>query len=149
MYTMIMGKVPFDGFSETEIFNNIINQPLMFKAALEKGKTTECIDLLKRSLYKVPDQRMTAMACMNHRWIKVYGRDSSEREALKECLKNFMDFMNKGPLQQILLRWVCANMVNRHELDTFKDIFFEMNFSMTGLLNRQELIENFWKNGYP
>ena len=25
MYTMIMGKVPFDGFSEKEIFNNILN----------------------------------------------------------------------------------------------------------------------------
>lgn len=104
----------------------------MFRAALEKGKTSECIDLLKRTLYKVPDQRLTAMGCMNHKWIKVYGRDSDEREALKECLKNFMEFANKGPLQQTLLRWVCKEMINRHEMDNFKDIFFEMNFGMTG-----------------
>lgn len=25
LYTMIMGKVPFDGFSEKEIFKNILN----------------------------------------------------------------------------------------------------------------------------
>ena len=54
LYTMIMNKVPFDGFSEKEIFNNILNKPVMLRAALEKGKSTQCIDLLKRSLYKNP-----------------------------------------------------------------------------------------------
>ena len=76
------------------------------------------------------------MDCMNHKWIKVYGRDSFERDALKDCLNNFKDFVNKGPLQQVLLRWVCKNMINRHELDSFKDTFFEMNYSMTGNLTR-------------
>ena len=76
LYTMIMGKVPFDGFSEKEIFKNILNQPVMLRAALEKGKSTECVDLMKRSLYKIPDQRLTAMDCMTHKWIRVYGRDS-------------------------------------------------------------------------
>lgn len=108
----------------------------MLRAALEKGKSTECIDLLKRSLYKNPDQRLTAMACMNHRWIKVYGRDSAEREAVKDCLNNFYTFNDKGPLQHALLRWVCKNMISRHEMDDFKDTFFEMNYSMTGNLTR-------------
>lgn len=39
-------------------------------------------------------------------------------------------------------------MINRHEMDTFKDTFFEMNYSMTGNLTRQELMENFWKHGW-
>ena len=39
-------------------------------------------------------------------------------------------------------------MINRHELDNFKDTFFEMNYSMTGNLTREELINNFWKHGY-
>lgn len=39
-------------------------------------------------------------------------------------------------------------MINRHEMDNFKDTFFEMNYNMTGNLTRDELIQNFWKHGW-
>lgn len=47
-----------------------------------------------------------------------------------------------------MLKWVCLNMINRNEMDFYKGTFFEMNYSMTGLLTREELMKNFWKHGW-
>ena len=46
------------------------------------------------------------------------------------------------------MSYICKKMINRHELDHFKDIFFELNISMTGQLTRKELLECFWKHGH-
>ena len=93
-----MGHVPFDGLTEKEIYKNILNFPLSFKEALNKGKSVECIDLMKKVLYKESSSRLTSSECVSHRWLQTYGRDTYEREKVKEILNNFKSFGEKGPL---------------------------------------------------
>ena len=90
LYTLVMGKVPFDGNFDKEVFNSIINKPMIFK---EQGRrSTELMDLMKRLLFKDPISRLSAMEAINHRLIIVRGKDPFIYDKTKEVLVQFKNY---------------------------------------------------------
>jgi hypothetical protein len=77
----------------------------------------------------------------------VRGKDPFIYDKAKEVLTQFKGYKNKGLIQLAVLRYFVANLMDRRELDYYKEIFFHLNFSFTGQLTREEILSGFWKNG--
>jgi calcium-dependent protein kinase len=58
LYIMIHRKQPFDGNSDKEVIHNVKVNSINFNEALGMRKSIECIDLMKRMLYKDPKSRI-------------------------------------------------------------------------------------------
>ena len=57
LYILILRKTPYDGKMDEEVVKNIKKNAITFNDALALKKSIECIDLLKRMLYKDPNSR--------------------------------------------------------------------------------------------
>ena len=95
-------------------------------------RSTELMDLMKRLLFKDPASRLTADESVRHRLIVVRGKDPFIYEKAKEVLLQFKSYNNKGRLQLALLIYIVNNLMDRRELDYYKEIFFHLNYSFTG-----------------
>ena len=59
LYILIMRKTPYDGNLDEDVIKNIKKNAITFNDALNLKKSIECIDLMKRMLYKDPNSRST------------------------------------------------------------------------------------------
>lgn len=57
LYLLILRKTPYDGNSDVDVIKNIKANAINFNDALNLKKSIECIDLMKRMLYKDPRSR--------------------------------------------------------------------------------------------
>ena len=72
MFSMVLGHVPFDGYSNQDIFRKTINEGINFETKEFRRKSIECTDLLKKLLYKAPESRISAMDAIQHKWLQTY-----------------------------------------------------------------------------
>lgn len=98
LYILILRKMPFDGNSDEEVIKNIKKNGIVFNDALALKKSIECIDLMKRMLYKEPKSRSSMQQVIHHKWIKVMGKDPNESFKVKNALKSIMRFKDLGVL---------------------------------------------------
>lgn len=76
-YTLIMRKIPFDGVTDDEVFHSVKNKQLYYDSALKQKKSIEMIDLIKRMLYKNDESRINSHDAINHKWLRILGKDRS------------------------------------------------------------------------
>jgi len=91
-YTLMVGNVPFSGLSVTDIFANILKNPLRFP---EDGNhlTKSFINFCERLLTKSPYERLKVEEALNHEWLRntcdeklVVERSSSKSETHDDAL---------------------------------------------------------------
>lgn len=115
---LVTGKMPFEAISDAQLFKNIQFKSFDFKRyALDANKSVACIDFMKRCLYKDPAQRFTAHDAFLHGWVRTRGRDPLEKDKIKECLKQILNFPNLSYIQLITTRYVSKKMLSQDELD--------------------------------
>jgi calcium-dependent protein kinase len=98
LYILILRKTPFDGDLDKDVVKNIKNNSITFNDALGSKKSIECIDIMKRMLYKDPKSRISMQDVMLHKWIRVMGKDPNETKKVKSALKAIRKFANLGTL---------------------------------------------------
>lgn len=106
LYTLIHNHLPYDGFDDKELITRIKTASLGFKEALDKNKSIEVIDLMKRMLFKDFKSRSSAKEVKYHKWIRVQGRDPNLNYKIRHALKCLRSFESKGNLQMAALRYV-------------------------------------------
>lgn len=62
------------------------------------------------------------------------------KEYALRCLKNFRNYRQNGPIQMAVLAYIVSTMIPEKEIDLYKEVFFYLNLSFTGLLTRVELL---------
>ena len=65
-------------------------------------------------------------------------------EMMPKVLLNLKNFRMKGNLQMAVLTYFVQNLLTDVEKDLYKEMFFHINKSMTGKLERDELLKEFW-----
>ena len=98
MFTLLLGRVPFDGYTNEEIFKNTKKVGINFESSEFKRKSIECTDLLKKMLFKNPNSRIGAMQIVHHKWMQTYAFESDDRDDIKRSLENFRAYQYKGEL---------------------------------------------------
>mmetsp|Transcript_37740 Transcript_37740/g.57791 ORF Transcript_37740/g.57791 Transcript_37740/m.57791 type:complete len:180 (+) Transcript_37740:514-1053(+) len=98
MFSMVMGRMPFDGLRNSDIFEKTKKVSINFETKEFKKKSIECIDLLKKTLFKDPDSRISAMDACAHKWMQTYAVEPEDRDDIKKALLNFRDYQYRGEL---------------------------------------------------
>lgn len=97
-YAMLCKNMPFDGDADEEIINQILKKPITFDDYKFKFRSIECVDVLKKMLYKDATTRITANGAMQHKWFTTYAFEAEDKRLIINALKNFRNFINTGPL---------------------------------------------------
>mmetsp|Transcript_12553 Transcript_12553/g.21137 ORF Transcript_12553/g.21137 Transcript_12553/m.21137 type:complete len:108 (+) Transcript_12553:627-950(+) len=99
MYCMLIGNLPFDGDKDTEIFVKIRKVILSFNEKSMQRRSRECIDILKKTLYKTPGSRITCQDAIQHKWIIDNGVELEDIE--DRYPRHFPPYL-KGLVEQVV-----------------------------------------------
>ena len=77
LYYSLSGTLPFDDENDNEevIAKMTVFQDVSFPSKIWKNRSTNVIDLIKSSLIKDPEQRITIDEFLNHEWIRKYNKN--------------------------------------------------------------------------
>ncbi|QCE02473.1 unc51-like kinase [Vigna unguiculata] len=71
LYQLVIGKPPFDGNSQYQLFQNILaSTELYFPPEALKELHSDCLDLCRNLLRQNPDERLTFKAFFNHNFLQ-------------------------------------------------------------------------------
>ena len=68
LYSLLVGKLPFDGEDKAEQVYNILNKQLTFPSRIKRDP--ELQDLLTRMLDRNPRHRITVDEALRHSWVR-------------------------------------------------------------------------------
>ena len=142
-YIMLSGEPAFNGSSNNEIFNKIINEELKFPSAKWKQISEDAKDFIKCCLIKNPDQRTSAQDALNHPWFKnILENVHNEVYLNSDILNNLKNFSSPEKFKKIVLRFI-ANNVSDKELLSLKKAFYAMDLNHSGHITVKELEQAF------
>jgi len=105
-YVMLTGRPPFNGQTNTEIFQNIIKKPLKFphKVKLSKHFIEFCQLMLKKS----PKRRMKLEKALEHPWVQ--GKDTSNAKVAEDVIRVLRQFNQQSKLKKAITKTLATNM---------------------------------------
>jgi len=135
-YILMTGTPPFDGKSNTEIFQKIVQQPLVFprKVTLSKSLT----DLIRVMLKKSPKHRIKVEAALRHPW--VLAKDTSDQQLSSEVINILRQFNKQSKLKKAITKTLVRHM--KPEAKILED-FKKLDRNGDGYLDVHELTELF------
>lgn len=68
LYSLLVGKLPFDGEDKVEQVYNILNKELKFPSRIKRDP--DLLDLLTRMLDRNPRHRITVEEALRHPWVR-------------------------------------------------------------------------------
>ena len=138
-YMMLCGSPVFNGQSDSEIFDKIINQPINFPKEKFDKISSNAIDFMKKCLVKDPSKRISAKEGLLHPWFKYQLEKIHSEEFLdNEILNNLKNFTSPINFKKLVLKYL-VNMVNDSELKKLKQTFVAIDRDHTGCINLKEL----------
>lgn len=138
MHVLLVGYPPFNGQTDKEIFDNILNQELVFREGDWDKVTPDAINLVKKMLEKDPDKRISLEEVFKHRWFKVHFNINGNNPN-KPVLERLKKFNSNTKLENALRIFLiqCYDMNNEKErLMTF---FKECDKNHDGMLELEEI----------
>jgi len=105
-YVMLTGRPPFNGQSNTEIFQNIIKKPLKFPSKVKLSKSF--IEFCQLMLKKSPKRRLKLEAALAHRWVE--GKNTSNEKVPDDVIRVLRQFNKQSKLKKAITKTLAANM---------------------------------------
>jgi len=131
---MLTGRPPFGGKSNHEIFQKIVNDPLVFPNDVRLSDTFK--DFARQVLVKDPTQRLTLQAALQHPW--VVGTDVPDEELQQDVVRCLKQFNYQSKLKKAIARCLAANMTEEPEKE-IKLHFSRLDKDGDGHLDLSEL----------
>jgi len=126
------GKPPFDGKSNTEIFQKIVQQPLKFPS---RGRLSKSLtDLIRKMLKKSPRHRIRVETALRHPWI--LGKDTSDQYFSADVIKILRQFNQQSKLKKAITRTLVKHMEPQ---DKIHEHFKRLDRNGDGALDVYEL----------
>ncbi|KAM9294031.1 death-associated protein kinase 2-like [Gastrophryne carolinensis] len=92
-YILLSGLSPFQGETDAETLTNVVNGNYEFDDRIFKDTSEMAKDFIRQLLLKDPRDRMTAVECLIHPWIKPLTRkQAANRSRSSINIKNFKKF---------------------------------------------------------
>ena len=153
MYILLCGYPPFNGNTNTEIYNSIKNNLPYFHGEDWKEITPEAIDLLQNMLNKNPSKRFSAEKCLNHQWFKLLEKKNEKNFGKKlqmKVINKMNDFVKENRLKQAVLQFISNQFNLKKEEEELQALFKEFDLKKTGQISKEifykKLIELYGEN---
>ncbi|CAI2359939.1 unnamed protein product [Moneuplotes crassus] len=136
LYLMLSGYAPFDGETQEEIFETILNSQIDFGDPEWDNVSDEAKDLVC-SLLTNENDRLTAKAALKHPWFKsVLGKSKNKLSSTHvEKLKNFS---NASKVRKIICSFL-ASRVSNEEVKRQLESFDKLDKNKDGYITLKEL----------
>jgi len=133
-YVMLTGRPPFNGQTNTEIFQNIIKKPLKFphKVKLSKPFIEFCQLMLKKS----PKRRMKLEAALKHPWVQ--GKNTSNTKVAEDVIRVLRQFNQQSKLKKAITKTLATNMGTEPQ-KKIREQFDRLDKNGDGALDATEL----------
>ena len=145
LYILLCGSPPFNGKTEKEIFQKILDCNYTFRHKIWNKVSKEAKNLVAKLLEINPDKRPSAIETLNDEWFKKYEniittKNTIDKNRYNMFIKNITEFHAEQKLQQATLAFLVHNFAPPEELALLKEIFYSFDKNNDGKLSRQEFL---------
>ena len=152
LYMFIVGKPPFNGLANKEVFENIRNGKLNNNNPRFKAASSEVKDLIRKLLDVHVENRLSAKEALEHKWFdkhkSIFPQNNLDPEFIKVHVDNLLNYSIKTKFQQMILAFIVHNIdENMQEVIEIEKIFRLFNTDHSGNLTKEQLLEGL-KNIY-
>jgi len=133
-YVMLTGRPPFNGQTNTEIFQNIIKKPLKFPHKVKLSKNF--IDFCQLMLKKSPKRRMKLKNALDHPWVQ--GKDTSNAKVAEDVIRVLRQFNQQSKLKKAITKTLATNMGTEPQ-KKIREQFDRLDKNGDGALDASEL----------
>ena len=139
LYLLLIGKIPFYGKDEAEIFSKIKNITYNMDDSSWKNISNEAKDLIKH-IFVPENQRFTAKEVLSHPWFKII--NISKENKLNIDFNFFKKYSEENSLKKIAL-YFTATRLNKEEIKELKQTFKNFDISLDGQISYEEFEKGF------
>ena len=142
-YLLLCGQYPFNGNSDKEIFDNILNSNINFNSPKWNKISNNAKSFVKLCLEKNPDKRPSAIKALDHPWFANVLNETHRVENLRAgILLNIKNFKIKQKFKQMIMKYL-LNTMDEDQLKIYKSAFFAIDFFHNGCVEQPELKKAF------
>jgi len=133
-YVMLTGRPPFNGQTNTEIFQAIIKKPLKFPQNVKLSKPF--IEFCQLVLKKSPKRRLKLEAALAHKWVQ--GKSTSDDRVSEDVIRVLRQFNQQSKLKKAITKTLAENM-SSEPLKKIREQFDRLDKNGDGSLDSNEL----------
>ena len=142
-YLLLCGKPPFNGNSDQEIFNNILNSEVKFDSPIWNNVSNNAKNFVKLCLERNRNRRPSAYKALDHPWFSNVLNATHRLQNLKpDILISIKNFNIKQRFKQMIIKHLLTTM-KKDELKVYKSAFFAIDFFHNGCIEEPELKKAF------
>lgn len=140
LYIMLSGTLPFDGKTNQEVIERIMQGKVNFKLHEFEGISSEAKHLISRMLTLEARRRPSAEEVLNDPWIQKHVTSLDQtRSVASSALSNLHSFRLNCKVRTALLSYIVSNISESKELDELIRVFQAMDKNGDGKLSIDEL----------
>lgn len=141
MYILMVGYPPFNGNNDTEISQNIVNNPVTFFQGDWENKTPGSINLLMKILTKNPDERIGIDDIFEHNWFK-RNFEEIDLEIIPANILSKLKILNGASKLEKAIRIYLVYLFDlREEEKRLMQFFKQADKNHDGMLDFNEIID--------
>ncbi|OMJ68149.1 hypothetical protein SteCoe_34487 [Stentor coeruleus] len=140
IYVLLSGSQPFDGSTEDQIMQSVLNSELLFEGKKWRKISEEAKSLIRSLLNRNPKDRPTARQILNSPWIKQRADGNApDNEIISSTLSNLNQFDSQSKLQRATLAFIVSQVMSSDEVGNLRNVFKEIDTNGDGLLSKKEI----------
>ena len=145
MYYLLSGHFPFEGVTEEQITNKIMEAKFEFDAKHFKNISEEAKDLISKCLKYHPNERISIHQVLNHKFFNdIKGKLSfTEEEIMK--LKNLKAINQKSKFYQLVLTYLSYNFSDNKLLNELNALYNKLDKNTDFKITKSELYKAYKK----
>ena len=144
MYILLSGKVPFNGKSNNEIFENIKKGDFDIENGVWKFISKNAKDLICKLLEKNVNKRINANDALLHKWLidnesKKLFIKIENKVITKKLVNNLINYKANSVIQETALAYLVHNFNQTRNVINACKLFCEIDTDNDGKINEKEL----------
>ena len=136
LYILLTGDPPFNGESDSIIYNKIMKMNLTFPENKWKYISKEAKDLLKNHMLVPENKRFTAKQVLEHPWFK--NASDIPLTSLGFTTNFFIDYIQGSNVKKMALMFI-ASRLDENEINNLKNVFSAFDKGKDGQISYEEL----------
>ena len=144
MYILLSGKVPFNGKSNNEIFENIKKGYFDIENGIWKKISKNAKDLICKLLDKDVNKRINANDALMHKWLidnesKKLFIKIENKAITKKLVNNLINYKSNSVIQETALAYLVHNFNQTRNVINACKLFCKIDTDNDGKINEKEL----------
>jgi len=132
LYILLTGCVPFNGSTDQEIFDKILNGNFTLNRPEFKNVSFEAKNLIRKLLTYDSEERISIEKALNDEWFKKI-MISKEKELDKSVISNIKKFNMKNKIQKAIYYFMVNHLANKHEEMKLMNAFQSLDANNDGV----------------